>query len=183
MQGDKGNSVVVYKSKYGSTKRYAQWIADELNADIFDVSEFKPSMLNGYATALFGSSVHIGKIKGIDFVEKNWSAFRNKRMAIFTTNGAPSTDKPKFQEPFKACLPAEICENVRYFPLPGAYNYDKLDLKDKLLMNLGPRMSLILRCYFKGDEKARKQLEAFCEEQDWTSKEAIKPIIEYIKGA
>ena len=35
------NVAVVYKSKAGSTKRYAQWIAEETGADIFELGEFK----------------------------------------------------------------------------------------------------------------------------------------------
>ncbi|WP_366936885.1 flavodoxin domain-containing protein [uncultured Clostridium sp.] len=30
------NTVVVYKSKYGSTKKYAEWIAEELSSDIIE---------------------------------------------------------------------------------------------------------------------------------------------------
>lgn len=32
------NIIVIYKSKYGSTKRYAQWIAEETKADFFESS-------------------------------------------------------------------------------------------------------------------------------------------------
>lgn len=27
---------IIYRSKYGTTKRYAKWIADELSADLYD---------------------------------------------------------------------------------------------------------------------------------------------------
>ena len=30
------NAIVIYKSKYGSTKAYAQWIAEELNCEAVD---------------------------------------------------------------------------------------------------------------------------------------------------
>jgi len=35
-------TVVIYKSKYGKTKQYAEWIAAELNAPLFDHTEIKP---------------------------------------------------------------------------------------------------------------------------------------------
>jgi flavodoxin len=33
-------TVVIYKTKYGSAKQYAQWIAEELKCDLFEQSSF-----------------------------------------------------------------------------------------------------------------------------------------------
>ena len=33
--------IVLYKSKYGNTKQYAKWIADDLKFEIRDISQFK----------------------------------------------------------------------------------------------------------------------------------------------
>ncbi len=178
-----GNKIaVIYKSKYGTTKRYAEWIAEKLNAEIFSNSEFDASTLNDYSTVLFGSSVHIGKVKGIDFIKSNWQVLRNKKVVVFASTGSPKIE-PKQQEVIKASLPAEISQCINYFPLPGAYNYSKLDFTDKLLMDLGPRMTLQLRAWFKGSQKAKEQLAVFCKEQDWTSKEAILPIVNCVTAA
>ena len=32
---------VIYKSKYGSTKKYSGWIAMRLNADLYEVSDIR----------------------------------------------------------------------------------------------------------------------------------------------
>jgi hypothetical protein len=71
---------------------------------------------------------------------------------------------------------------IKFFPLPGAYNYNKLDIADKFLMNLGPRSALRFKAWFKGDKKAKEQLKSFCQTQDWTSIEAIEPILNYLKS-
>ena len=33
--------LVIYSSKYGSTKKYADWIKEELNGDFFEVDKIK----------------------------------------------------------------------------------------------------------------------------------------------
>lgn len=33
-------TIVIYKSKYGSTKKYAEWIADALNCTAVDAKKF-----------------------------------------------------------------------------------------------------------------------------------------------
>ena len=37
--------VVIYKTKQGSTKQYAEWIAEEVKADLFARSEVKATDL------------------------------------------------------------------------------------------------------------------------------------------
>jgi len=42
--------VVIYKSKYGSAQRYAQWIADEVKADLFERSKITLNDILKYDT-------------------------------------------------------------------------------------------------------------------------------------
>jgi flavodoxin len=44
-------AVVVYKSKSGFAKKYAEWISEELKADIYSVSEATTSMLRDYVNS------------------------------------------------------------------------------------------------------------------------------------
>lgn len=41
-------TAVIYKSEYGSTKKYAQWIAEELGADLLEAAKTKAAELRGY---------------------------------------------------------------------------------------------------------------------------------------
>lgn len=45
---------VIYKSKYGSTKQYAEWIAKELDASLFEATNIKPSQLLDYDVVVYG---------------------------------------------------------------------------------------------------------------------------------
>jgi flavodoxin len=51
-------TLVVYKSKTGYTKKYAEWIAEELSADILEVSKVNINILASYDTVIFGGSLH-----------------------------------------------------------------------------------------------------------------------------
>ena len=52
------NIAVVYKSYYGSTKRYAQWIAEEAKADCFEYSEIEAKKLMEYDTIIYGGGLY-----------------------------------------------------------------------------------------------------------------------------
>ena len=41
-------TLVIYKSKYGSTKQYAEWIAEELDCEAVDAKSVKPLDLEKY---------------------------------------------------------------------------------------------------------------------------------------
>ncbi|MDD2402659.1 MAG: flavodoxin domain-containing protein, partial [Clostridia bacterium] len=47
-------TVVVYKSKSGFTKKYAEWIAKELSAEIFEASRITADMMMDYDTVVYG---------------------------------------------------------------------------------------------------------------------------------
>ena len=54
---------VIYKSKYGATKRYAGWIALKLDADLYELSDIRRKDLKAYDTIIYGGPLYIVKIK------------------------------------------------------------------------------------------------------------------------
>ena len=61
-------TVVLYGSKYGSTKQYAEWIAEELNADLLDVNDANLQNIKNYDTIIYGGAVYAGGITGINLL-------------------------------------------------------------------------------------------------------------------
>lgn len=51
--------VVIYQSKTGFTKKYAEWIAKTLSADIFEAEKVNIHILETYDTIIYGGSLHI----------------------------------------------------------------------------------------------------------------------------
>lgn len=179
MKQDHKRILVLYGTKYGSTKRYAEWIAEKTHAEIFEVSEFNQSLLNNYATVLFGSPVYMGRIKHIRFVKRNWKILCTKNVGIFSVTGIPSDDLRQ-QKVFQASLPDKIRKKVMYYPLRGAFNYRSLSFVDKMLMS-GPRIRFQIAYWIKRSEKAKEMLARFYSPQDWTDKAAIEPIVAFVK--
>ena len=74
---------VIYKSKYGATKRYAGWIALKLDADLYEVSDIRRKDLKAYDTIIYGGPLYIGKIKGIKFIINNYEYIKDKKLSVF----------------------------------------------------------------------------------------------------
>ena len=52
------NAIVIYKSKYGSTKAYAEWIAEELSCSAVDVKSIKVEDILGYDVIVYGCCLY-----------------------------------------------------------------------------------------------------------------------------
>ena len=69
--GGANSVVVIYKSKYGTTKQYAEWIAQALDAPALEASKVQPSQLESY-----------------DIMKKNESERTGEDTMIIQTYGA-----------------------------------------------------------------------------------------------
>ena len=75
---------VIYKTKYGSTKKYAGWIALKLYADLYEISDIRSKHLDEYETIIFGGGIYRGKINGLNFIDQNYNKIKDKNIYIFS---------------------------------------------------------------------------------------------------
>ena len=62
-------SIVIYKSKYGSTKTYAEWIASELSCEALDAKNIKADSLLEYDNIIYGGGLY-AEIKVFNYLGK-----------------------------------------------------------------------------------------------------------------
>jgi len=128
-------AVVIYKSKTGFTKKYAEWIAEELHGDIFEVSKADINMLMPYDTIVYGGSLYASGILGVKFILKNLDKLKDKKIAVFATGASPSREET-ISELRDRNFTKEQQEQLGFFYLRGGFDYTKLNAFDKFLMNL-----------------------------------------------
>ena len=73
------NSLVIYKSKYGATSQYAEWIAADLNLRALESEEVSNVELEDHDTLIIGSSVYIGKLLISKWLKNNLSILMEKK--------------------------------------------------------------------------------------------------------
>lgn len=62
---------VVYATKYGHTKQYADWLKEEAGADTFAAASFTPTKALEYKVVVFAGGVYGDKIMIMDWLKKN----------------------------------------------------------------------------------------------------------------
>jgi menaquinone-dependent protoporphyrinogen IX oxidase len=170
-------TLVVYQSKYGSTKQYATWISERLSADLRHVREVEVRTLDAYDTIVFGSYLHVGKIVDIDFVLKNWPILSKKRFALFTVSAAPP-ESADVGSAYEKNIPEDIRKSLRYFPLWG--RVAKLDIVDRLLISF-PKTILYIQYALTRDKKYKRMADGM-RDMDHVKIENIKEIIDHLKN-
>ena len=92
------STVVVYKSKYGSTKTYAEWIAEDLGCEAIDAKNVKIDDLLKYDTIIYGGGLYAEIINGVILLTKNMDKLEGKKLIVYTTAITPLKYREYYDE-------------------------------------------------------------------------------------
>ena len=171
---------VVYKSKYGSTEKYAKWIAEDTCADIFKVSEIKADRLKEYDTIVYCGGLYAGGMLGFSFIKNNYNKFCSKKLIVVAVGATLKKDEA-IEEVKNKNITDEMKDKVQFFLLRGGLNYKKMNAIDRLLMFM-----LIKSVKSKKtedlDDDIKGMIATYGKVVDFTNKNAITPIINAVNS-
>lgn len=171
-------TAVIYKTKYGSTKKYAGWIALKLNADLYEVTDIRAKHLLEYDRIVFGGGLYRGKINGINFIKDNYDKIKDKKLFIFSV-GMESINEGKRETIIKQNLDNMSLENLKIYNFKGTFEYKTLNFIDKIMMKAVKKViEKKGKANFTEDDLT--VLKGFEEKIDLTDKQSINNLIEDI---
>ena len=171
------SKIVIYKSRYGSTKAYAKWIAEELGCEAVEAKTVKAEDLERYDTIVYGGGLYAEIINGVSLITKNLDKLSDKKIAVFSTGITPLDcreyyDTYVIEKNFKNGVP----ENVRIFNFMGKMILDELTFPHRAAIKT-------LKKIMSGKAKPTEMeilLAELCDaDGDFTDKNAIKDLVEY----
>ncbi|WP_034600676.1 flavodoxin domain-containing protein [Clostridiisalibacter paucivorans] len=172
---------IIYKSKYGSTKKYAQWIANESHGDLLEVSEVEIKDLLLYNTVIFGGGLYASGINGVSIITKNFERLKDKNIIVFTVGLASTDDIDIFKPIIEKNFSNGMAERIKFFHFRGGIDYKNLSFTHKAMMAMLKKIV----SKKKPDEMSKDDkdmLESYGKKVDFTNIDAIEPLIMYIKG-
>ncbi len=172
-------TAVVYKSKYGSTEKYAKWIAEDLNADIHKADKISIDALLSYDTIIYCGGLYAGGMLGFKKIKKHYDKLKDKNLIVAAV-GATLKKEDEIDEVKNGNLTYEMADKVKFFILRGALNYKKMNPVDRLLMYLLVR-SIKNKKHEALDNDSKGVLATYGKVVDFTNRKSIAPIVEYIK--
>ena len=167
-------TIVIYRSKTGLTKRYAEWIAAALGCAALDWKAAQAMELAGYDTPIYGGWFHAGSIMGLKkFLQK--AEPLKKNILVFATGASPA-ENPDIEESMKKNFTPEQWGSIKAFYFPGGLNYEQMGAVDRALM-------AAFRAMVKKQEGEDSEMyRMVCQSYDLTKEKYIQPLVEACQG-
>lgn len=172
--------IIIYRSKYGSAKKYANWIAEKTGFPLLDASKAKADALGDTHTIIFCGGIYASGISGLSFLRKNYQKLRDKKLAIFCVGASPYDAKA-----FEEIKTRNLKEDLKTIPLfygRGAWDEKAMTFKDRTLCRL------LQKAVAKTEPSAREPwMEALMctagqDKCDWTDEKYLEPLMRYVEG-
>lgn len=173
------NAIVLYKSKYGSTKQYAEWIADELGCDVKDAKGVKINDILDYDTIIYGGGLYAEIINGVSVITKNIEKLDGKKIAIFSTGITPIDCREYYDKlVVEKNFTEEMLKKLKVFNFMGRMVIDELSLPHKAAIKT-------LKKIMSSKENPSEMellLVKLCEGSDYQpDRKAIFPLLDYVR--
>ena len=169
------NALIIYKSKTGFTKWYAEFIAKEVDCNLMDFKEVTTEIMSGYDVVVYGGGLYAGMINGYKKAKKMFEKSSAKRLILFATGGTPNEARKKIDEVWKNNLSAEELQSIPHFYMQGGICYEKMSFSNRTIMKM---MSKVLDKKKNMDSADEGFAQAIKSSYDITSCEYAKPLIE-----
>jgi menaquinone-dependent protoporphyrinogen IX oxidase len=171
-------TLVVYTSQTGFTKKYAEWLTERMNADLFDLKDVQKkenSFFDDYEAIVYAGWCMAGKVvKANWFLDraKNW---KDKHLALIAVGGSPN-DNPDVEIALQNLLTDEQKGYIKAFYCQGGFNHEKMGLPSKLAMK-----AFIATLKKSKNEKEREVASFIDHSYDISDKKFIEPVVEYLQ--
>jgi menaquinone-dependent protoporphyrinogen IX oxidase len=133
--------LVIYKGKYGATRQYARWIGQELQLPVASADRFPADELPTYDYFILGSSVYIGQLEIKNWLKKNFTVLKNKKIFFFQVAASPTDQIEKRESYNKASLPADMLQKINFHYLPGRMIMRNLSRWDRFMLKMGAKLT------------------------------------------
>ena len=174
------NTIVIYKSKYGATKKYAEWISSELSCEMIDAKNVKAADLLKYDTIIYGGGLYAEVINGVTLITKNFDMLKDKKLIVFTTAITPLSYREYYDNyVIKKNFKPEMLEHIKVFNFMGKMLTDELSLVHKTALKSLKKIMMAK----ENPTELEKLLVNLCDyNNDECDKNSTKDLIDYARG-
>jgi len=174
------NAIVIYKSKYGSTKAYAEWIAEELSCPVVDAKKVKATDLDAYDTIIYGGGLYAEMIAGISLITKNFDRLKDKHLIVFSTGLTPVDCHEYYDElVLKKNFQPHMLSSIKVYHFLGKMILNELSLPHKTAIKA---LKKIMGSKENPSEMEKLLIELCDADGDFTDRNAISELVAYAKA-
>jgi len=163
-------AIIIYKGKYGATRQYSEWLAEELKVSVVSTEGYNAAEVTETNTVILGSSVYIGQLQIRQWLKEHQQELVNKKLFLFVVCGTPPSELAMLQPYVNSSVPLSLLKQMHIYFLHGRLIYKKLSRMDRFMLRMGALMTK--------DPKTKK---AMLTDYDDVKKENLFPLIADIR--
>lgn len=171
--------VIIYQSKYGATKKYVDWLMEITDFDCIETPKATVSQVQQYETIILCGGIYASGIAGLSFIRKNFDKLEQKKIVIFAVGASPY-DEGAFNELKSHNLKDDLKE-IPLFYGRGAWHEENMTFMDRTLCKMLQK-SVAKKDPTTYEPWMKALMCAVGQKCDWTDKEYLKPLLEYINN-
>ena len=128
------NGIILYQSKYGATRKYAQWLSERTGFPCVETKWARIADVRQYDAILLGGGIYASGIAGLSFLKKNIRDLQGKKIAVFCVGASPYEEKA-YRE-IVARNMKDALSGIPCFYCRGAWDTEALSIVDRQLCSL-----------------------------------------------
>lgn len=163
--------LIIYHSKTGFSKRYAQWLAEALDCQAIPFKERKRVSENDYEKIIFFGGLYAGQMSGLKWLKNKLPELSGKRLAAVAVGCAPM-DGPDLSESMTKLFGGT--PEIKGFYCQGGLDYEHMGAVDRAMM-------AALRAALKRKPEMAEMLNVISHSFDGTKREYLDPVIRWAR--
>ena len=164
-------TIIIYSSKTGFSRRYAQWLAEDLGCRAVSFRDRKTIRLEEYDTILLFGGLYAGQMSGLKWLKKQLPALGKRRLAAVPVGCAP-VGNPGLPENMEKLL--RDAPQIQGFYCQGGLDYEHMGAVDRAMMSA-------LRSMLKKQPDKKEMLEIISHSFDGARREYLEPVSRWVK--
>ncbi|MBN1389453.1 MAG: hypothetical protein JXA22_02310 [Candidatus Thermoplasmatota archaeon] len=162
--------IILYMSKHGSTRQYADWISEETGFPAIDLKKDKRPDLKDIDVVIIGSWILSGRMVAHEWIGKNWHRIEKKNVIVFSVS-CDVPDEELSKKFLDASFPYEIGNRISFHSFHGRFRKEDQNILLRGMLNFAAKWE-------KEGDLANNMVLGI----DGVKRENIKELIDQIKG-
>ncbi len=174
-------TIIVYGSKYGSTKKYADALAKKLAVKAYTFDDAKD--LDQYEQIVYLGAVFAGGLLGLNKTFKSVPGIEDKKIIIASVGLSDPKDQKNtanIKKGIAKLIPAEVMTKARIFHLRGGIDYGNITKLHSFMMKMVYLRAKAIKDEEKTDEVA-VFIDTYGKKVNFVDLDSLKPLIEAAK--
>lgn len=179
---DSKNILVAYRSRYGHSRSYAHWLAEDLDAKLVNLAETPQRDLNHAAAVVLVIPMYAGSLLGAKKFAALASQYPNlpiAAVAVGASDPNDATSQPDYDAAADAAFSPELQARTRWFRVRGGLDYPKMKWHHRTMMRMVVHRAK--KAAEAGDPQAQAMVDSYGGVIDFRDRAAIEPIVAYVR--